>query len=269
MDTHTGRFSCKIHGKTAETERAPRHPSSFVTRAAVGTAGWGDSRDRLGSSWYMSVCWVWAAAGWAAQTKGWMAEGLQRWEKGGGRRRAGWRGDWLIALFGGGGLSATTTATWGPLLKCFSSSLPPVISPVSCCHQLIASQGPCMSPTRSCLQISFCFHPERGPVPLRSLSGRWGPTCSPVSWVHLLGGPLTAVPGCLCFRLLDGGQSWGCVCPAPALWPSPQQWLLSCWVALNPCHHRSLLGLTRTQEGAAFSRDPRASFSLFSLSLYT
>lgn len=68
--THTGRFSCKIHGKTAETERAPQGPSSFVTRAAVGTVGWGDSRDRLGSSWYVSVCWVWAAAGWAAQTKG-------------------------------------------------------------------------------------------------------------------------------------------------------------------------------------------------------
>lgn len=93
------------------------------------------------------------------------------------------------------------------MLKCFSSSLPPVISPVSCCHQLIASQGPCMSPTRSCLQISFCLHPERGPVPLRSLSGCWGPTCSPVSWVHLLGGPLTAVPGCLCFGCQTEGRA--------------------------------------------------------------
>lgn len=147
---------------------SPR-PVPLCNPGRLGVAGLGDSRYKLGSSWCISVCWVWAPAGWAGETKQWMVWGLQRWEKGGGQRRAWVAGDWLIALFGGGGLSATATATWGPLLKCFSSSLPPVISSISCCHQLIASQGPCISQTRSCLQISLCLHPEPGPVPLSSL----------------------------------------------------------------------------------------------------
>lgn len=43
-DKHTGSiFMCSW--QTAETERAPQGPSSFVTRATVGTAGWGDSRN--------------------------------------------------------------------------------------------------------------------------------------------------------------------------------------------------------------------------------
>lgn len=106
-----------------------------------------------------------------------------------GRGGAGRRGDWLIALFGGWGLSQQQQLLEGPLLKCFSSSLPPVISPISCFHQLIASQGP-WHVTNSPLFAAISLPSSRArPCSSKlSLSGHWCPTCSYISWVHLLGG---------------------------------------------------------------------------------
>lgn len=152
----------------------------LVWEAAV--TGW------PGCRWRLSACWVWEAAVWAGETKGWMAWGLERWEKEGGQRR-GWVAGWLIALFGGWGLSQQQQLLEGPLLKCFSSSLPPVISPISCFYQLIASQGP-WHVTNSLLFAAISL-PSSGARPCSSklsLSGHWCSTCSYISWVHLLGG---------------------------------------------------------------------------------
>lgn len=58
----------------------------------------------------------------------------------------------------------------GPLLKCFSSSLPPVISPISCFQQLIASQGPWhVTDALLFLALPLCLHPGPGPLFLYAL----------------------------------------------------------------------------------------------------
>lgn len=115
-----------------------------------------------------------------------MVQGVQRWEKGGGRRRGWWQGDWLIALYCGRRLS-TTTGTGGCCLSAFRH-LHLLVNPISCSHQLIASQGPwCRRLTLVCRSRSLPSYRARpnSSKPLRS--GHWDPTCSYIWWIHLFG----------------------------------------------------------------------------------
>lgn len=116
-----------------------------------------------------------------------------------------------------------------------------------------------VSQTGSCLRLSLsAFVPSRPCSSKLSFSGHRCPTCSCISWVHLSGSLLTAVPchSCLAFSVEGGARS---VFPRTAPWPSPRWWLPPCPMpnlALHLCPRRPLLlpNLMRTQEGVALSR---------------
>lgn len=255
-------FSCRIHGETVETERSLQGRPPFVTPAALGAAGLGDSRYRLGSSWCISVCWVWAAAVWAGETKGWMVWGLERWEKGGGQRR-GWVAGWLTNCFV---RWRTPFSNNNSYLKahCLSAfhhhyllSLVPSAASIS--SLLVRGHG--MSQSRSCLQLSLAAFIRSSlflaigaqPVPIFHMS-----ICYWACWRLSLA--MCASP----IRLREElGLSLPCTGPvtlSSVVTPSLPLTRHCISISLGLC---SALASWGPRMGADFSKDPRKNVSLF------
>lgn len=96
---------------------------------------------------------------WDGETKGWIVLGVQRWEKRGGQRRGWWQGDWLIALYCGKRLSATTRTR----SYCLSAFHHPHLCQS---HQLGASQGLWCPGSLLFEAVSLCLPIRAGPISL-------------------------------------------------------------------------------------------------------
>lgn len=117
---------------------------------------------------------------WYGETKGWIVLGVQRWEKRGGQRRGWWQGDWLIALYCGKRLSATTRTR----SYCLSAFHHPHLCQS---HQLGASQGLWSWLTLVWSCISLPSYQGRPNFSKPFCSGHWHPTCTSIWWIHLYG----------------------------------------------------------------------------------